>query len=149
MSDPRLSSTDPVEVESAKQLQAFIEEREAGRLQRLEAIRALASGGKATPVSRVSWKSCDHRVLLRLLDDAIGAGGCVRLGATRDGGAWSIGVYCGDEYFTQYVREEGQLDGTLEDLSLYFTDAGNRLRTAGSIAGASSKSTKRAERGKH
>lgn len=31
-------------------------------------------------------------------------GGAIRLGVTRDGGAWALGIYLGDDYATEYIK---------------------------------------------
>lgn len=31
-------------------------------------------------------------------------GGAIRLGITRDGGAWALGIYLGDDYATEYIK---------------------------------------------
>jgi hypothetical protein len=48
----------------------------------------------------------DHAtdLLLALVIGTALAGGAMRVGLTRDGGALSIGVYAYDEYGTEYVR---------------------------------------------
>jgi hypothetical protein len=39
-----------------------------------------------------------------LIVEMVAVGGAVRVGATRDGGAWALGIYQGDDYATEYIR---------------------------------------------
>ncbi len=69
--------------------------------------------------SSVEWAEADPRKLAWAIDALCARGGCLRLGRTRDGGAYSIGVYLGEVYFTDYVRPEEDLDDYLEDLVIW------------------------------
>jgi len=55
----------------------------------------------------------DGGVLLEAINAALRASGAVRIGATRDGGAWAIGIYGDGEPFTEYI-------GADEDINTYF-----------------------------
>jgi hypothetical protein len=52
----------------------------------------------------VSWEAFDWIVFRALAEGLVEVGGAIRLGATRDGGAWALGIYVGDDYATEYVR---------------------------------------------
>jgi hypothetical protein len=56
-------------------------------------------------------------LLLALLIGTAYAGGAMRIGFTRDGGALSIGVYAGDEYGTEYIRPGEDLAEELRKIS--------------------------------
>jgi len=47
-------------------------------------------------------------------------GGAVRLGYTRDGGAYAIGVYGLGEPYTEYVRPSEDVEGYLRELAEAF-----------------------------
>lgn len=66
----------------------------------------------------------DPRTVQTLVVAAVTAGGAVRIGATRDGGAVAIGVYHGEVYFTDYVRPSESLEDYMRDLSASFDSAG-------------------------
>lgn len=63
------------------------------------------------------WGSVDAKMLVHLIETASRKGGALRLGYTRDGGAYAIGVYAGPNYFTDYVRPEEDIDEYLELLT--------------------------------
>lgn len=60
----------------------------------------------------VSWVR-----LAALQQAAMHAGGAVRLGLTRDGGALSVGMYMGDEYGTEYIRPSEDLGEALWEIA--------------------------------
>lgn len=70
------------------------------------------------PARTVSITDVDWEGFSVSLSQILNRGGAVRLGATRDGGAWAIGVYGdGSTPYTEYVRPE-------EDINKYFSDLG-------------------------
>lgn len=74
-------------------------------------------------VSEVAdWGSVNAEKLVRTIATASKQGGAVRLGYTRDGGAYAIGVYAGSNYFTDYVRPTEDIEGYLDDLTKSFED---------------------------
>lgn len=79
--------------------------------------------GKKTPVSKrvkrksegiADWESANPRLLQLAIAKVAASGGCLRIGYTRDGGAYAIGVY-GDtpQPYTDYVRPEEEIDDYL------------------------------------
>ena len=67
-------------------------------------------------VGTADWMTCDAKVLQEVIAKA-GVRHCaIRLGYTRDGGAYAIGVYAGDQYFTDYIRPHEDIDKYLADL---------------------------------
>lgn len=77
------------------------------------------SSGRA---ERVKWSDADAKLVVQAIEAACSTGGCLRFGTTRDGGAYAVGVYDGDEVFTDYTRPEEDIDGYLMDLASYFSD---------------------------
>lgn len=71
------------------------------------------SGGGA------DWTECDGDVLKRAVKAIASMGGAVRLGYTRDGGAYAIGIYGDGEPFTEYVPPSDDITefmkGLIED----------------------------------
>jgi hypothetical protein len=66
------------------------------------------------------WTSCTPGKLVDLIANCARKGGAIRLGYTRDGGAYSIGVYVGGDYFTDYLRPDEDLDEYIEQLAESF-----------------------------
>jgi len=63
-----------------------------------------ARGRRAASAGTVEWGGFDWACIQALTEALVAVGGAVRLGATRDGGAWALGIYQGDDYATEYVR---------------------------------------------
>jgi hypothetical protein len=62
------------------------------------------------------WESADSELLKKTIATA-GIHHCaLRFGYSRDGGAYAIGVYAGNDYFTDYVRPGESIDDYLRDL---------------------------------
>lgn len=58
---------------------------------------------------------CLHWITLR--------GGALRIGRTRDGGAWAFGIYGdGATPYTEYVRQSEDVNGYLKRLGDFFTE---------------------------
>jgi hypothetical protein len=80
------------------------------------------------------WKSIDSVLLQNVVAMASFKGGALRLGYTRDGGAYAIGVYAANEYFTDYVRPgediEGYLNSLLESFAEYTPSTGEHKPAA-------------------
>lgn len=66
-----------------------------------------ASGGGA------DWSTVDTGVLVKFIDAVTSRGGAVRLGYTRDGGAYAVGLYYGGESTSEYCRPSEDLDAFL------------------------------------
>ena len=66
------------------------------------------------------WAGADPNKVLRLVCALGVEGGAVRLGYTRDGGAYSVGVYLGSDSKTYYCNEKDGIDELLEELTEYF-----------------------------
>lgn len=62
------------------------------------------------------WGSCNGELLAKAVAALAGLGGALRLGYTRDGGAYAIGIYGDGEPFTEYVSPNDDLDEFLEGL---------------------------------
>lgn len=71
------------------------------------------------------WKGVNNELLVGAIACAAHRGGALRFGYTRDGGAYAVGVYYGDDHFTDYVRPGEDIDGYLRDLIASFEDAGS------------------------
>ena len=74
--------------------------------------RARRSRGKPA-----SWSDEDAVKVLEAIDGVCKRGGAVRLGYTRDGGAFAIGVYGDGEPYTEYLRAGDDIVGLLHDIA--------------------------------
>jgi hypothetical protein len=61
-------------------------------------------GGSRDGGDPADYAGVNREVLFDLILTATSKGGAIRLGYTRDGGAYAIGLYYGDDYSTQYIR---------------------------------------------
>lgn len=73
------------------------------------------SKGSSSDASGVEWSSCNPDLIVRLIDTATSRGGAVRFGYTRDGGAYAIGLYYGNDHTTEYCRPS-------EDVNEFLTE---------------------------
>lgn len=71
-----------------------------------------ASGGN-TPAE---WGDCNPATLMGAISAVSRDNGAIRLGYTRDGGAYAIGIYGDGEPFTEYVRPGEDINEYLEGL---------------------------------
>lgn len=67
-----------------------------------------------------NWGNADADLALQLVVIVARDGGAVRFGYTRDGGAYSIGIYSGDLSKTYYCNEKDGIDETIRGLIQYF-----------------------------
>lgn len=63
------------------------------------------------------WGTVSPTVLVDLVQVVAGLGGAVRLGYTRDGGAYSVGIYLDDDRETFYCRPSDDLDDFISRLT--------------------------------
>ena len=82
-------------------------------------------GGK-TP----SWRDVNPGVLIDTIQTVATAGGAIRFGYTRDGGAISIGVYGDGVPYTVYVTPRDNLEDTLRSVRDGFDIIGNTKPSA-------------------
>ena len=73
-------------------------------------------------VEVADWGSVDAQKLVRAIAIASKQGGALRLGYTRDGGAYAIGVYAGSNYFTDYIRPTEDIEDYLDELCKSFEE---------------------------
>lgn len=57
------------------------------------------------------------------------AGGCLRIGTTRDGGSLAIGVYHGDSYWVDYLKPSDDVDAYFLRLATEFDGVGKPVTT--------------------
>lgn len=68
------------------------------------------------------WASVNGSDLVKTLEAVALAGGALRLGYTRDGGAYAIGIYGDGEPYTVYIRPSEDIDRALANIREAFED---------------------------
>lgn len=63
------------------------------------------------------WGTITPKILVDLVQVVAAAGGAVRFGYTRDGGAYSVGVYLDDDRETFYFKPADDLDDAIGQLT--------------------------------
>jgi len=76
--------------------------------------------GNITPAD---WDTCDAELLRRAIAVVGKRGGALRLGYTRDGGSYAIGILGDGDPYTEYVRPTDDLSSYLEGLISDWQDA--------------------------
>lgn len=72
---------------------------------------------RAEQAGAIDVRACDWTAVAALITAFADAGGAIRVGLTRDGGAWAFGCYLGDDYATEYVRPSENLRGALIEIA--------------------------------
>lgn len=67
----------------------------------------------AADYTAASWVS-----LAALVISTARLSGAVRLGVTRDGGAYAIGMYLDDDYATEYIKPGEDFDAAIEEIAV-------------------------------
>ena len=81
---------------------------------------------RASHSTPITVDSINAEVLYRLIHTILQHGGALRIGATRDGGAWAIGIYGYGEPWTEYCRGNEDVNDYLFQLTQDLAgDAGN------------------------
>lgn len=93
--------------------------------------RVSLPGGPAGPVS---WRNVDTGVLVETLQMVSLAGGALRLGFTRDGGAFAVGVYGDGDPYTVYCSPSQNMADFLRAIRDGFEIIGNTGRSGGTGA---------------
>lgn len=69
------------------------------------------------------WGEADPAILAYCIGVVAKQGGALRFGYSRDGGAFSIGIYGdGEQPYTEYVRPSESIDGFLRELAAQWGD---------------------------
>jgi len=68
------------------------------------------SGGVA------DWTGATEKLLVRAIATAAKCGGALRLGYSRDGGAYAVGIYGDGEPYTLFWKPSEDIDVALQDI---------------------------------
>lgn len=85
---------------------------------------------------QVNWGAFEWETFATLAIALALQGGAVRVGATRDGGAYALGIYKDNDYATEYIKPDEDIsealleiaDAWLDDWKLEMAHARNVLR---------------------
>lgn len=80
---------------------------------RLGSVRNI---GGAEDVSEADWTSVDPKTCMALVALVASMGGATRFGYTRDGGAFSIGLYLDDDRETLYYPPGSEMEANIQNL---------------------------------
>ena len=80
---------------------------------------------RSRQTQKIELRGVNSDLLYDAIIAAIEVGGALRFGTTRDGGAWSIGVYGdGEAPYTEYVRPGEDFDQYLMNLAAHLRNGG-------------------------
>jgi len=82
-----------------------------------------ARGRRASSGGAVEWAHFDWIAAIALTEQLVERGGAIRIGKTRDGGAWALGVYMGDDYATEYIRPAEDFAESMVEICEAWVDA--------------------------
>lgn len=85
-----------------------------GKKTELDKIRERRASRQIDNVA--DWGSADPKILLRAVETLANRGGALRLGYSRDGGAYAIGIYLSNDRYTEYVRPHEDINYYLQSL---------------------------------
>lgn len=80
---------------------------------RLQARRTHLAEGRGDPFD---WRTIPQTKLFDCMFLLAKMGGALRIGATRDGGALSVGIYLDGSNWTEYVRPQEDVDAFFDNL---------------------------------
>jgi len=87
---------------------------------RASAEKKAAFTRRNAPNGTADWESVDGTLVVKAIA-AIGVdGGAIRFGYTRDGGAYAIGLYDGDQKNTIYVSPNESVEDALREIIEYY-----------------------------
>lgn len=94
---------------------------ERARENRADAKRAEKRQRHFQSTQKVSVTDVDPELLLVTLAQVLAKNGALRIGCTRDGGAWAFGIYGdGPQPYTEYVRPAEDVNKYLAELGEFF-----------------------------
>lgn len=68
------------------------------------------------------WALANNELLVKCIASASFKRCALRFGYSRDGGAYAVGVYSGEDYWTDYIRPAEDIDTYLQDLLQSFEE---------------------------
>jgi len=78
--------------------------------------RGKSRGLRSSSRGVTDWGTADAQLVVRAIERASFTGGAIRFGYSRDGGAYSIGIYGDGDPYTTYRKPDEDLDEWLTDI---------------------------------
>lgn len=97
-----------------------------------ERKRGKSRGLRRKRTGTADWATVDPIALVNAICAAASIGGALRLGYSRDGGAYAIGIYGDGEPYTEWVKPDEDLTEVLEMIAELFQNIADDQATAGS-----------------
>jgi len=72
---------------------------------------------RAASNAKANWLEVEWDGVVLLVQAMAAEGGAVRLGLTRDGGAYALGMYLHDDYATEYIRPSEDFGDALGEIA--------------------------------
>lgn len=86
-------------------------------------VASQQAGGNAARFSarkntstNADYGGLDANLIREAIETVTAHGGAIRFGYTSDGGAYAIGIYDGDNRFTEYFRSDDEVSNYLRDI---------------------------------
>ena len=76
-----------------------------------------ARSRRASASQEADYRTTDWICTVALVDALVSEGGALRLGVTRDGGAYALGVYLGDDYATEYIKPAEVWEDAIDEIA--------------------------------
>lgn len=88
-------------------------DRKANKRERARESRSRRSQA----AGQASYDAADWGAIIALVGALAENQGALRLGLTRDGGAFALGIYLGDDYATEYVKPAEDFETALDEIA--------------------------------
>ena len=86
----------------------------------LGGFKAPKAAGSAS--NGADWMDCDGKELQKAIAAASFKHGALRFGYSRDGFAYAVGIYIGEQRITEYIRPSEDIDNYLRLLTTAFEE---------------------------
>ena len=80
--------------------------------------------------SVADYEGCNSELLRRAIATASSSGGALRLGYSRDGGAYAIGIYYDGQHHTEFVSSGESLDDFLTAICEWYEDQRDNVKSS-------------------
>lgn len=102
-----------------------VNDREADKRANKRERSKQARSRRAAAAGEADYATADWCATAALVEALAREQGALRLGLTRDGGAYAIGVYLGEDYATEYVKASEDYTAALDEIaSVWLADGG-------------------------
>jgi hypothetical protein len=95
-----------------------LEKNDRIKTQRRDAANIPTFRSKTT--SPADWESVDAQLVMKAVATLAARDGALRLGYTRDGGAYAVGFYGDGDPFTKYIAPGDDIDGFFREVIEYY-----------------------------